>query len=161
MRMELFINYIPWVWLGLAIILIVIESITFTLTTIWFALGALVMIFVSLTHIALKWQLLIFIVLSLLLLVFTRPFAVKKLKVKKTPMNSDSLEGKKVLVTQKITELEKGAIKINGTEWTASSADGSEIESGTECIIKEIQGATVIVEPIDNKENKNSEGETE
>ena len=146
--MELFLNYMPWVWLGVAVLCLVIEGLTFSLTTIWFALGAVVMIFLSLTHMSLQWQLLIFLVLSLLLLIFTRPFAIKKLHVKKTPTNSDALIGKKVIVTETITDLQKGAVKLNGVEWTASSADGSSIEKGTECTVTDIQGATAVVIPI-------------
>lgn len=145
--MELFLNYMPWVWLGVAVLCLVIEGLTFSLTTIWFALGAVVMIFLSLTHMSLQWQLLIFLVISLLLLIFTRPFAVKKF-AKKTPTNSDALIGKKVIVTETITDLQKGAVKLNGVEWTASSADGSAIEKGTECTVTDIQGATAVVIPI-------------
>ncbi len=153
--MELFLNYMPWVWLGVAVLCLVIEGLTFSLTTIWFALGAVVMIFLSLTHMSLQWQLLIFLVLSLLLLIFTRPFAIKKLHVKKTPTNSDALIGKKAVVTERITELEKGAVKLNGLVWTAASADGSSLEAGTECTVTEIQGATAMVKPYEIKKETN------
>ncbi len=146
--MEDLINLVPWIWLGVAVLCVLIEAFTFSLTTIWFALGAVVLIFVSLTHIALQWQLLIFVVVSLLLLIFTRPFAVKKLKVKKTPTNADSLIGRKCIVTKEITELEKGEVKINGNEWSAQSVGGVSIQPGEEVTVKEIQGATLIVEKI-------------
>lgn len=119
-----------------------------TLTSIWFGCGAFVMIFLSFLPIPFRWQLLIFAVLSLLLLIFTRPLAVKKLRVKKTPTNSDSLIGKKVLVTEKITELEKGAVKVNGVIWSARSEDNSEIAKGSECRVSEIEGVTLVVKKI-------------
>ncbi|MCH5295788.1 MAG: NfeD family protein [Treponema sp.] len=152
--MEILLNYLPWIWLGVAVLCIITEALTFTLTTIWFAFGAVAMIFISLTHIPLKWQVLIFVVISLLLLIFTRPLAVRKLKVKKTPTNSDYIIGKKAVVTERITELEKGAVRINGVEWTAASKSGVVLEKGSECTITEIQGATAVVEPL-----KYSDGE--
>ncbi len=128
---------------------IVIESMTMMLTTIWFGCGALVMVFVSMTPLPFKWQLLLFAAISLALLIFTRPFVYKKLKLKKQATNADSLIGKKVIVTQTISALEKGAIKINGIEWTASCANLSDssqsISPGTEVTVTDIQGATAIV----------------
>ena len=143
------LNNLPWFWLSVTVLCILIEGISMgTLTSIWFGCGAFVMIFISFLPVPFKWQLLIFVILSLILLIFTRPFAVKKLKVKKTPTNSDSLIGKRVLVTEKITALEKGAVKVNGVVWSATSADNTEIEAGTECVITAIAGATVVVERI-------------
>ena len=127
------LNNLPWFWLAVTVLCIIIEGISMgTLTSIWFGCGAFVMIFLSFLPIPFRWQLLIFVVLSLVLLIFTRPFAVKKLKVKKTPTNSDSLIGKKVLVTEKITELEKGAVKINGVIWTARSENSEGLPKGAE-----------------------------
>ncbi len=143
------VNNLPWFWLGITVLCIIIEGISMgTLTSIWFGCGAFVMIFLSFLPIPFRWQLLIFALLSLALLIFTRPFAVKKLKVKKTPTNSDSLIGKKVLVTEKITELEKGAVKVNGVIWTARSEDNSEIAKGAECTVTEIEGVTLVVKKI-------------
>lgn len=139
------LNNLPWFWLFVTVLCIVLEGLTQTLTTVWFGCGAFVLIFLSFTHLPFKWQLLIFVVLSLVLLIFTRPFAVKKLRVKKTPTNSDALIGKKVLVTEKITELQKGAVKVNGVIWSARSEDNTEIAKGTECIITGIEGATAVV----------------
>ena len=143
------LNKLPWFWLVVTVVCIIIEGISMgTLTSIWFGCGAFIMIFISFLPIPFRWQLLLFAVLSLLLLIFTRPFAVKKLKVKKTPTNSDSLIGKKVLVTEKITELEKGAVKVNGVIWSARSEDNSEIAKGSECSVAKIEGATLIVKKI-------------
>ena len=37
--------------------------------------------------------------------------------------NVDSMIGQKVVVTQKITELEPGLMKLHDVEWTAETAD--------------------------------------
>ncbi|HBD68279.1 MAG TPA: hypothetical protein DC014_03290 [Treponema sp.] len=146
---DFFLQHLPVFWLVVMAVCIVIESMTMMLTTIWFGCGALVMVFVSMTPLPFKWQLLLFVAISLALLIFTRPFVYKKLKLKKQATNADSLIGKKVIVTQTISALEKGAIKINGIEWTASCANLSDssqsISPGTEVTVTDIQGATAIV----------------
>ncbi len=138
-------NMLPWIWLGLTVVLIVIEAITSGLTTIWFAAGSFLMIFASLLKLPLPLQLILFVAVSLLLLIFTRPILKKKLAIKKTALNTDALIGQKAIVTKDISELEKGAIKINGIEWTAASEDGKSIPAGSTCVIKEIKGATAVV----------------
>ena len=147
---DIILDHLPWFWLGVAVFCILIEACTFALTTVWPALAAFVMIFVSVLPIPFRWQLLIFALASLALVIFTRPIAIKKLKVKIEPTNSDALVGKKVLVTKKITELEKGTVKINGVEWSATCASEADfpIEKGEEVVVQSIQGATVSVARI-------------
>ena len=146
---------IRWIWVGLTIIFSLIEVFTFGLTTIWFALSALVMVFLSFLDIPVSWQILIFLAISTVLLIFTRPLAIKKFKSGSEKTNVDSLPGKHALVTGKISEFEKGQIKINGQFWSAHSEDNSEIEKGKKCIIIRIEGVQAIVRPLlTNDENK-------
>ena len=105
------------------------------------------MIFLSFAPIPGKWQLLIFTLLSCLLLVFTRPIALKKLKKKQVATNSDSLIGKRAELLEPVTELDKGSLKANGIIWSAKSEDGTAIPAGTECVIKSIEGNTLLVQP--------------
>ncbi|QTQ15443.1 NfeD family protein [Treponema parvum] len=146
----LVLNNLPWFWLIIVILCIVIESLTMALTTIWFACGAFAMIFLSLAPLPFKWQLFIFVVISLLLLVFTRPLAAKKF-AKKTPTNADRLIGKKTFTVQRITEFEKGAVKVGDVVWTARSENGDTIEKGAECKIVRLEGNTAVVKKIGGK----------
>lgn len=147
---QFFLGHLPWLWLFVCIICILLEAATSSLTTIWFACGSFVMIFLSFVSFPFGWQILIFVLISFLLLIFTRPIAVKKLHIKKTATNSDRLIGRKCLVTQKITELQKGAVKIDGIEWAAELSDDckEEIEKGCEVVIEEIKGATLVVKKL-------------
>lgn len=142
---ELILQNLSWFWLILAVVLTLIEVVTLGLTTIWFALGALVMIFLSFTPIPFAVQVLIWLLISSALLYFTRPYALKKLKVGKEKTNSESLIGKKALVISKITKFEKGEIKINGIIWGAKTDTDEELEKDAECEIIRIEGATAIV----------------
>lgn len=138
-------NNLPWFWLGMVIVFTVIEIFTAGLTTIWFAIGSIPMIFLSFLPIPFLYQVLIMLVISIVLLIFTRPFFVKKLNANKEKTNVDALIGKTALVTKKITKFEKGEVKIDGKIWTAKSVSEEDLEEGTECLLQSIEGVTAIV----------------
>lgn len=143
--MNFILQNMPWFWLGMAIIFTLIEVFTAGLTTIWFAIGSIPMIFLSFLPIPFLYQVLIMLVISIVLLIFTRPFFVKKLNANKEKTNVDALIGKTALVTKKITKFEKGEVKIDGKIWTAKSVSDEDLEEGTECLLQSIEGVTAIV----------------
>jgi len=142
-----------WIWVALVIIFALIEILTLGLTTVWFAIAAVIMVFLSFLKIPLPVQILIFLAISALLLVFTRPLAVKKFKIGREKTNVDSLIGKRVLVTRKISEFEKGEVKANGLFWTAHSDSNTEIAEGTKCEVLRVEGVQLIVRPLPEEEN--------
>ncbi|MDR2607056.1 MAG: NfeD family protein [Treponema sp.] len=146
----MFFLFGPWFWLAVAVILALIEIFTVGLTTIWFAISAVVLIFVSMAPVPLIAQLIIFVALAALLLVFTRPIAIKKLKVGREKTNIDALIGKTALVVKKITEFEKGEVKIAGQIWSAHGEDNQEINEGSKCTVVRIEGVQAIVRPLEN-----------
>lgn len=145
---EIIHDFLPWFWVAVTILCIVIETFTLSLTTIWFAISAFVMVFLAFTPLPFAAQLSIFVVLSLILLIFTRPLLKKKLNQKKITTNYERTIGQIAVVTRKITALEKGTVKLNGMEWTATVKDDIVLEEGTKCIIEEITGVTACVKQI-------------
>ena len=139
-----------WIWLGLTILLVIIEAFTLGLTTIWFAIGALVTIFISFLPIMFEFQFLIFLAISGALLFFTRPIAIKKFKIGRVKTNVDSLAGKSALVLKQITEFDSGEVKISGLIWTARLDEGSTLTlaEGVKCEVVRIEGAHAIVRPF-------------
>jgi membrane protein implicated in regulation of membrane protease activity len=142
----------PWFWLALTVLLTLIElACSFNLVTIWFAFASLAMIFISgITElldapIRFRLHIGIFIFLSVVLLIFTRPIAIKKFNVGKNKTNVGDLIGRDALVTKKIAKFEKGEAKIRGQIWTAISENDEEIEENTECIIVKIEGVKLVV----------------
>jgi membrane protein implicated in regulation of membrane protease activity len=142
----------PWFWLVLTVLFTLIELLSaFTLTTIWFAISAALMIFISgLTElldapIRFRLHIGLFLVIAIVLLVFTRPIAIKKLKVGKTKTNVDALVNEDALVTKKIPTFGKGEIKVKGQTWTAISEDNTEIKEGVVCAVVRIEGVKAIV----------------
>lgn len=130
---------------GLAfLVFIVIELATVNLVTIWFAVGSLITLFVSLYVDSEIMQIIIFIIASLVSLIVTKPIA-SKLKIRNIePTNSDRYVGKSGEVTKKITPKEKGEVKVLGTIWTAISDETLEV--GEEIKVKKIDGVKLIVE---------------
>ena len=137
-----------WIWVALVIVFAIIEALTLGLYTVWFALAALVMVFLSSLNIPLSFQFLIFLAISAVLLFFTRPLAIKKLKIGRVKTNVDSLIGMHALVTRSISEFEKGEVKLNGQFWSAHAEDNSAVPVGTKCEVVRIEGVQAIVRPL-------------
>lgn len=142
------------IWLGLLVLLLVIEIMTMGLTTIWFAGGALAAFAVTLLGANATVQTVIFLGLSLVLLIGTRPAAMKWLNTNRTKTNADSLIGKTAIVTGEINNLAQcGEVVISDISWTARATDDSYIiAKGSKVRICAIEGVKLMVEEI--KEDK-------
>lgn len=139
-------EYIGWAWLIIIAACVIIEASTMGLTTIWFAIGALVAWFIYLTGASLQVQIVVFLLVSILCLVLTRPIAVKKLKVGRAKTNLDSLIGETAKVENTINNFNnEGYVKTRGQIWSARSEDDEVIEKDELVVIKEIKGVKLIV----------------
>ncbi len=138
------------VWLVILVVLILIELATMGLTTVWFAGGALVAALIAVFNGPLWAQIGAFVVVSLLLLIFTRPIAMKYFNVDRTKTNTESLIGKQAIVTERIDNLKsQGSVIVNGLQWTARSLQhNQDIQEGAVVEIRDIQGVKLIVEPV-------------
>ncbi|MCR5217650.1 NfeD family protein [Treponema sp.] len=142
------ISHLYWFWLAIVVISTVIEALTFALTTIWAALAALLMVFISFTPIPFVWQLIIFLIITIALILFTRPFAIKKLKVGKEVTNVAAIVGQEVIVVDEISKFKKGSVKSSGgILWTAAleNPDDQLIASSQICTVISVEGNTVKV----------------
>ena len=108
-------------WLMLMIVLAIIEAFTINLVTIWFAFGALVTAFVALITTNMDIQLSVFVFTSIISLIATRPIITRLKNDEITPTNLDRVIGKIGLVTEEITKLEPGEVKVDGKRWSAVS----------------------------------------
>ena len=141
-------------WLMAFIILVVMEFLTMGLTTIWFAIGALVSFFASLFGAVVWLQIVLFLVVSLVVLVVYRPLAVKYVNSRRTKTNVDDLIGREAKVIERIDNLnETGRVLLNGIDWSArSTLIGGVIEEDTIVKVMEVQGVKLIVEPLITEE---------
>ena len=135
------------VWLAVAIVLLVVEIITLGLTTIWFAGGALLGCVAAALRADFLVQMILFLVVSVVLLFFTRPMAMRYMNKSRTKTNSESLVGKEAVVLQEINNLKaSGQVQLNGIEWTARAESMEDvIEKGAIVCIKKIEGVKLIV----------------
>ncbi len=138
------------IWIILIIVFAVGEIITVGLTSIWFAGGALAALLVSALGANEIVQVIVFVAVSLLLLFFTRPWALKYLKPHLTRTNYEEALEQKVNVTETIDNTKgTGTAVLKGQEWTARAyEDGTVLEAGTIARVKEIRGVTLYVVPI-------------
>lgn len=142
-------------WLVAFGVLLLIEILTLGLTTIWFAAGALAAFLMAALSLPLLVQIVVFLVVSVLLLIFTRPIMTKHLNAKTTKTNAESLVGDKARVLIPVNNLkEEGQVMVNGMEWTARSTKDEVTFQKDEMVrIAGISGVKLIIEKIDNEED--------
>ncbi len=134
-------------WLVLFVVLLVIEIFTMGLTTIWFAGGSILAFILAYVGFGLPVQIIVFLLASIILLVLTRPLAVKFFNKERQKTNAESLIGQKAIVLEAIDTLHgTGRAEVNGMEWSAKTDEAGEIiEAGTVVVIEGIQGVKLIV----------------
>ena len=108
------------VWLIAMVVLLVVEGVIPGLVSIWFAAGALLALLLSLIGAPLWLQATVFFLVSVALLVLTRPLAKKYVNSRTMPTNADRIIGMDCLVTEEIDNLRgTGAVSVDGKTWTA------------------------------------------
>lgn len=134
-------------WLAIFVILLIIEIVTMGLTTIWFAGGALAAMAAGLIGFGTGIQILVFLVFSVLLLVLTRPIAVKYFNQERQKTNAESLIGQQALVLEDIDTLQAaGLVEVRGQEWSAKTDEpNGKIAKNKVVVIEGIQGVKLIV----------------
>lgn len=140
-------NCMTLVWLVLLILFLVVEIITVGLTSIWAAGGALVAMLLSLLHIPTGWQIAAFLLVTAILLYFTRPFAMKIINSKREKTNYEGIIGKTIRIVERVDNIaQTGMAVVNGQEWTVRGASDDEIlEAGTLAKVVNISGVKLIV----------------
>lgn len=135
-------------WLAAIIVLLLIEIFTLGLASIWFAGGAFIAFILSLFTDNLMLQIVAFLIVSFILLYFTRPVAIKYFNGKRLKTNYESLEGSTGKVLETIDNFNgTGVVLVNGLEWTARAYEDSEIiKEGKKVIIRNVSGVKLIVE---------------
>lgn len=141
-------------WLILAVILIVVEASTYSLISVWLALGALIAVIPALIWSDAIWlQFAVFVIVSAISLAFTRKFVKKVLKYNPEPTNADQVVGKSAVVKEEIDNIhESGKVTAMGLDWSARSVDDSIITVGEVVTVKEINGVKLIVERYKTEE---------
>lgn len=140
----------PLIWLGIIALFLVIEAATVGLTTIWFAGGALIAAIAAWIGAGEAVQWILFVAVSLVLLIFTRPVAVRYMNKDVEKTNVERLMGQKAVVIQEIDNLNQtGLVRVGDVEWMArTKSDDVQIPEKAVVVIKEVQGVKLIVEEV-------------
>ena len=141
-------NPVPFLWLAAAVVFLVAEASTVSMTSIWFAAGAAAALLTCLFTDSFRAQALVFIVVSILCLLAFRPLAAK-LRQKSTPTNGDRNLSREATVLTTVTADVPGRVRLDGVDWNAQCATpGDTLAPGSRCRITEIHSTLLIVEPV-------------
>ena len=136
-------------WLIAMVIFIAAEAMTVSLVSIWFAAGALGAIIVALTGGGLAFQVTVFLVLAVALLLSLRGIVRKHFTPRISKTNVDSVIGATGVVVTPVNNIAAlGQVQIGGVEWSARSSDNSHIPAGTLVKVERIEGVKVFVSPV-------------
>ena len=98
-------NPVPFLWLAAVVGFLLLEASTFSMTSVWFAVGAAAALLTCLFTDSFRAQALVFIVVSILCLLAFRPLAAK-LRQKITPTNGDRNLGREATVLTTVTAVQ-------------------------------------------------------
>ncbi|PKM75882.1 MAG: hypothetical protein CVU90_15295 [Firmicutes bacterium HGW-Firmicutes-15] len=132
-------------WILVAVLCGAVEIVSAGFWFLWLALAALLVAGgVSLTLLAsLPSQLLVFALITLIFVVFTRPLVLKLIKSNDTFSNVNALVGQHGISTTSISPLHYGQVKVNGEIWTAVAVE--EIEMDVRIVVTGIDGVKLVV----------------
>ena len=135
-----------WIWLGLAVLAVVLELATPTaLVSIWFACGALCSWLLAMIHMPDWVQITVFVIVSLLCMLVVRPIAARYLRGNIEPTNADRVIGTVATVTRTIDPDRWGEVYAGHTYWSAVDKDHRLIEKGSRVRVLYIEGAKLVV----------------
>lgn len=142
-------------WLIAAIVLAVVEVATTSLVSIWFVFGALVSMIFAYFGLPFYAQIIAFILVSGIIMLFVRPFAKKIAYQKTTPTNADRIVGSEGVIVEGIDDLSNlGQVKVMGQIWSAKTEDGSKLAKDTIVKIIKIEGVKAIVAKVEEGEKQ-------
>lgn len=138
------------VWLILLIVFLIVEASTVSLICIWFAGGSIIGMIAAALHAPWWLQILLALAVAMVLLIFTRPIAVKHFNKDRVKTNVQGLIGKQAIVISEINNLQgTGQATIGHQEWTARSIEeGVIIPVGAVVVIEEIRGVKLMVRDV-------------
>ena len=134
----------PIFWLIAAIGFLVLEGMTFSMVSIWFAAGSAAALLSCLFWPSFRVQAVVFIVVSILCLAAFKPLA-DKLRRKHTPTNGDRSLGREAKVLTPVSAGKTGRVRLDGVDWNARSEQT--IPAGSLCVVLSVDGATLTVRP--------------
>ncbi len=137
-------------WFITFLVFLFLELITVNLVTVWFATGALVSFVISLFIDNFFLEVFCFIIVSILMLITTKPMLKKIKRHSREAFNYERIIGKEGIVLKDIRKHQPGEVKVMGSVWTAVSSE--EILQSEEVKVLKVEGVKVEVIKVNHKE---------
>ena len=138
------------IWFVISLILFVGEMVCPVFFMFWFAIGALASAISAIFEISETLQVAIFVFVSILSFLLTKPFVKNILSKNIERTNLDRVIGKTAIVTEEIKKLEPGEVKVDGKRWTATS--NKTIKVGSKVEVLAIEGVKLKVKEKEEDE---------
>ncbi|MBQ4060789.1 MAG: NfeD family protein [Bacilli bacterium] len=135
------------IWLGIIIILSIIEILTVNIVSIWFIVSSILALVLAFFVDSFYIQFLVFGIVGIVLMLTTRPLVIKYLQPKNVKTNLDRVLGMTGIVTEEIKKNVIGEVKVDGKLWSAVS--DKKIAVGEEVTVLEIDGVKLKVRKED------------
>ncbi len=146
-------SYMPFFWIAVMVLAVLAESMTAALVAIWFIPSALISMILAFFEVSIPVQVLVFLAVSALLIIFFRAIFKKTLAARPTHTNADAVIGETAIVTDRICNIEnKGLVKVRGQVWSARSADGDDLKEGELVSVISIEGVKLICRKPETQE---------
>ncbi|MCR4897687.1 MAG: NfeD family protein [Acholeplasmatales bacterium] len=145
-------NYMLYVWLGVFVVALIVEGVTTELVSVWFAVGALVAL--PFGFFKEFWiSIIVFVVVSTVALIFTRPIVKRITQRKERKTNVDDVIGKKLKTITDITKFDAGEVKLNGIVYTAILREDEDKTISKDKIVEvvSIKGNRLVVKEIEGE----------
>ncbi len=140
-----------WVWLGILVISLILEGLTWDLLCFWYAIGALVALPLAIFGVPEWIQIVVMAVVSFGTMLSFRPILCRRLNCRKTATNTDALIGKQLPLLSDIAPNQPGTVKVFGVTWTAvGKAYDTTIPCGTVITVTGVEGNKLIVSVAEN-----------
>ena len=138
-----------FVWLCALIFFVIMEAMAVQLVSIWLAASALVSLVLALLGASVVAQIVVFILCTALLLIFTRPIVKRIMNKPVERTNADRILGMTAVVIHEVNnDAAEGQVKVASQTWTARSVSGSILPVDTKVVVRSIEGVKAMVEEL-------------
>lgn len=140
-----------YIWLGIFVLSMIIEFVSFELVSVWISFGSLVSLVLALCGVGFEIQIIVAVTISIVCILSLRKVALKFLTKEKGKTNLDVAVDTIHKVLSGNSDDEYGTIKYNGVIWNIVSFDGKTLSEGDSVKIIKVDGNKFIVEKVEKR----------
>ena len=140
-------EYMPYIWFLVVVTMALLEAGTSQLVSIWFVISGIVAFFMSITGCPVSVQAIAFLIVAVVLLLFTRPFVHRWISFEPEDTNLGRYIGKEAVVISEVNNsIGAGQVNVEGKIWSAISLNGENLCINDRVTVRGIKGVKLLVE---------------